>query len=172
MSDPQTHLGEWQRLAGRGVRVTSYTDQSGKRRIKSFKRRRDAESYHATVAVAVRTGVHVPDSQSIMVAEAGQLWLAGCEAAGLERSTLDSYRQHVELHIVPLLRAVKLSQLSVPMVRGFEDALRKDRSPAMVRKAIGSLGAILADAQDRGLVAQNVLRGLRPAAPRQGSARR
>jgi integrase len=47
------------------------------------------------------------------------------------------------------------------MVRGFEDALRKSRSPAMVRKAITSLGAILAEAQERGLVAQNVVRGLR-----------
>ena len=97
-----------------------------------------------------------------MVAEAAQLWLASGEAAGLERATLDSYRTHVEFHIVPLLGSVKLSQLSVPMVRGFEDALRKDRSPAMVRKAVGSLGAILAEAQDRGLVAHNVLRGLRP----------
>ena len=142
--------------------IVEYRDRGGKPHIKSFKRRRDAESYHATVGVAVRTGVHVPDSQSIMVAEAAQLWLASGEAAGLERATLDSYRTHVEFHIVPLLGSVKLSQLSVPMVRGFEDALRKDRSPAMVRKAVGSLGAILAEAQDRGLVAHNVLRGLRP----------
>ena len=105
--------------------------------------------------------MHVPDSQSITLAEAGELWLASCEAAGLERTTLDYYRQHLDLHIVPLIGAVKLSQLSVPAVRAFEDTLRKDRSPAMVRKAIGSLGAILADAQERGLVAQNVVRGLR-----------
>src|SRR5262249_36832464 len=56
---------------------------------------------------------------------------------------------------------VKLTQLTVPMVRAFEDRLRADRSPAMVRKAVGSLGAILADAHERGLVAQNVVRGLR-----------
>ena len=47
------------------------------------------------------------------------------------------------------------------MVRAFEDTLRKDRSPAMVRKVRGSLGAILADAQERGLVGQNVVRALR-----------
>jgi len=84
-----------------------------------------------------------------------------CEAAGLEQTTLDYYRQHVELHIVPLLGAVKLSQLTVPLVRDFEDQLRKDRSPAMVRKVLGSLGALLADAQERGLVAHNVARWLR-----------
>jgi integrase len=141
--------------------VVGYTDRSGVRRLKTFDRKRDAETFEVAVGVDVRSGVHVPDSQSIVIAEAGRLWLASCEAAGLERSTLDYYRQHVELHIVPLIGAVKLSQLSVPMVRSFEDALRKERSPAMVRKAIGSLGAILADAQERGLVAQNVVRGLR-----------
>jgi integrase len=91
------------------------------------------------------------------------------------QTTLASYREHVDLHIVPLLGAMKLSQLSVPMVRSFgsraakptgwsrdfEDRLRKDRSPAMVRKVLGSLGAILADAQERGLVVHNVVRGLR-----------
>jgi integrase len=141
--------------------VAAYTDRAGTRRIKSFDRKRDAEAFESAVGVELRAGTHIPDSQSIMVAEAGQLWLKSCEAKGLEQTTLDYYRQHVDFHIVPLLGAVKLSQLTVPMVRDFEDKLRKDRSPAMVRKALGSLGAVLADAQERGLVAHNVARGLR-----------
>src|SRR5262249_34455115 len=36
-----------------------------------------------------------------------------------------------------------------------------DRSPIMVRKVINSLGAILAEAQERGLVAQNIVYNLR-----------
>jgi integrase len=48
------------------------------------------------------------------------------------------------------------------MVRAFEDRLRADhRSPAMVRKVRASLGSIVADAQERGLVAQNVVHSLR-----------
>jgi integrase len=141
--------------------VVNYTDRAGIRRLKSFERKRDAESFEIAVAGEVRAGLHVPDSQSIMVAEAARLWLESCEAAELERTTLAPYRQHVDLHIVPLIGAVKLSQLSVPMVRAFEDALRKGRSHAMVRKVRGSLGAILADAQERGLVNQNVVRALR-----------
>jgi integrase len=141
--------------------VVAYTDQAGKRRIKSFDRRRDADAYHATVNVEIRAGHHVADSQSITVAEAGRLWLESGDGAGLERTTLDAYRQRLNFHIVPLLGAVKLSQLTVPMVRQFEDKLRKTRSPAMVRMVLGALGAILADAQERGLAAQNVVRGLR-----------
>jgi integrase len=139
--------------------IVNYTDQGSTRRLKSFERRRDADAFHATVNVDVRHGLHVPDSQSVTVAEAGQLWLESC--ALLERTTRVQYRQHVNLHIVPLLGAVKLSQLTVPMARAFEDKLVKDRSPIMVRKVLTSLGSILADAQERGLVAQNVVRGLR-----------
>ena len=143
------------------VWLVDYRDQRGRRHIKTFDRRKDADAYHATVTVDVRQGTHLPDSESVTVAEAGTLWLQSGDLAGLERTTLDSYRQHLEFHIVPLLGAVKLSQLTVPMVRHFEDKLRAKRSPAMVRKVLGSLSAILADAQERGLVSQNVVRGLR-----------
>jgi integrase len=151
--------------------VVAYTDQSGSRRIKTFDRKRDADSFQATVGVDIRGGLHVPDSQSIMVAEAARLWLERCEGNGLERTTVAAYQQHVTLHIVPLLGAVKLSQLTVPMVRAFEDKLTLDRSPAMVRKVLISLGSVLADAQERGLVAQNVVRGLRTRRPRGKGAR-
>jgi integrase len=141
--------------------VAAYTDHAGKRRIRSFGKKQEAVAYHASVANDLRSGIHVPDSQSVTVAAAGRLWLQSCEAAGLERSTMAYYRQHLELHIIPLLGAVKLSRLTTPMVRAFEDKLALDRSPVMVRKARGSLGALLADAQERGLVGQNVVRSLR-----------
>jgi integrase len=141
--------------------VASYTDQAGKRRMKNFARKREADAFHASVSTDLRAGIHVPDSQSMTIAEAGRLWLKGCEAAELERSTLDQYRQHLALHIVPLIGATKLSRFTAPMARAFEDNLRLDRSPAMARKVRGSLSAILADAQERGLVGQNVVRALR-----------
>jgi integrase len=147
--------------------VVAYTDQGGSRRLKSFDRRRDADAFHATVGVDVRQGLHIPDSQSILVAEAARLWLES--AATLERSTREQYHQHADLHIVPLLGTMKLSQLTVPAARAFEDKLASDRSPAMVRKILTSLGSILADAQERGLVAQNVVRGLRVRRRRRGT---
>jgi integrase len=139
--------------------IVDYVDQAGRRHTKNFERKRDAEVYHSTVNVDVRRGLHVPDSQSIVMAEAARLWLE--TTAGLERSTRTQYQQHIDLHIIPLIGAVKLSQLTVPVVRSFEDRLAIDRSSAMVRKILTSLGSILADAQERGLVAQNVVRGLR-----------
>jgi integrase len=140
--------------------IVDYRDQHGSRHIKTFAKKRDADTHHALVAVGVRAGTHTAESRSGTVAEAGKLWLASGKGAGLERATLDAYEQHLELHIVPLIGGVKLAQLTAPLVRTFEDRLREDRSPAMVRKVLRSLGAILADAQERGLVAQNVVHSL------------
>jgi len=62
---------------------------------------------------------------------------------------------------------MKLSQINPPVVRQFEDRLRKGdeefgaRSAAMVRKALTSLSAIIGDAQERGLVAVNAAREVR-----------
>jgi integrase len=151
--------------------VVAYTDQAGKRRIKSFERKREADAYHGSVSTDLHAGTHVPDSQSITVAEAGRLWLKTCGAAGLERSTMDQYRQHLTLHVVPLIGAVKLSRFTAPMARNFEDRLALDRSPAMVRKVRVSLSSILADAQERGLIGQNVVRTLRARRQRGKEAR-
>jgi integrase len=97
----------------------------------------------------------------VTVREAGELWIQSAERNGLERATIALYRQHLAQHIVPHIGAVKLSQLSAPMVRAFEDKLSHSSSPAMVRKVRNSLSGILADAQERGLVAHNVVRDLR-----------
>jgi integrase len=141
--------------------IVDYADQRGKRHIKTFARKKDADAYRAHVVVDVKAGIHTAERESATITEAGLRWIDSGEAAGLERTTLEQYRQHLDLHITPLLGTVRLAQLTVPMVRAFEDRLRTERSPVMVRKVLGSLSAILADAQERGLVAQNVVRSLR-----------
>jgi integrase len=142
--------------------VVDYVDQHGARHLKTFAKKRDADAHHAIVGTSVQAGTHTPESKSITVAKAAELWLASCDAAGLERTTITAYRQHVALRIVPILGGLKLSQLTVPLVRGFEDRLAADGcSPVMVRKARRLLGSLIADAQERGMVAQNVVRSMR-----------
>jgi integrase len=156
--------------------VVDYLDQTGKRRLKTFAKKKAADNFAATANVEIRAGVHTADSASITIREAGRLWLESGENAGLERSTLDAYRQHLRLHIEPYLGNLKLSQISAPMVREFMDRLARGdmpegaaaepRSPAMVRKVRTSLSALLSDAQERGLVSRNVVRELRRARKR------
>jgi integrase len=141
--------------------IVDYADQRSQRHIKTFARKKDAEAFHAGVTADIAAGLHTAERASITVAEAGVLWLKTAEAAKLERSTLLQYRVHLNRHIVPLIGRTRLARLTVPAVRAFEDTLRTDRSPTMVRYILRSLGAILADAQERGLVAQNVVHSLR-----------
>ncbi len=142
--------------------VVDYTDGAGVRRLKTFRLKKEADAFAATAHVEVREGVHVAESASATVSAAGKLWITGGEATGLERSTLDQYRQHLDLHIAPFIGPTLLAKLNVPAVRAFEDRLKEEgRSAVMVRKVIGSLGSLIADAQERGLVARNIVRDLR-----------
>ncbi len=141
--------------------VVDYVDTKGKRRLKTFAKKKDADAFAATASVEVREGVHVADSATITIEEAGKLWLKSGDAAGLERTTMDQRRQHLDLHIVPLAGAAKLTKVTAPWVRSFQDDLReKGCSPAMVKRVTVSLGSILADAQGRGLVGRNAVHEL------------
>ena len=107
----------------------------------------------------VGEGLHIPESQAVTIGEAAKLWLKTVDETGLERSTAAQYKQHVELHIKPLIGALPVSKLTVAAVRAWEDQLREDgRSAALVKKVRVSLGALLGDAMDRGLATRNVIR--------------
>src|SRR5512132_2826678 len=117
----KTHEGEI-----REAWIVDYADHGG-RHIKTFARKRDADAYHARVAIDIGAGIHTADSRSITVAAAGQLWIESAEAARLERSTLEAYQRHLALHIAPFIGGVKLAQLTIPLVRAFEDRLRREK---------------------------------------------
>jgi integrase len=149
--------------------IVDYSDQAGTRRLKTFERKKDADAYAQQVGVDIRAGVHT--STKTTVAEAGRKWVEDATHR-LEAATVESYAQHLADHIIPYLGKLRLSQLSVPAVRTFMDRLRADgRSPAMVKRVVGDLGSILADAQGRGLVAQNVVRSLSRRRERQAERR-
>lgn len=142
--------------------VVDYADGAGVRRLKTFAKKKEADAFAATAKVQISEGTHVADSASATVAEAGELWIASATAAGRERSTVAQYRQHLDLHIKPFIGRTVLSRLNVPTARAFEDKLREEgRSAAMIRKVMASLGSLIGDAQERGLVARNVMRDLR-----------
>jgi integrase len=158
----------WKRASDAELRtawIVDYRDGAGKRRAKQFDRKKDADAWEARTKVDVADGVHVADRATVTVAEAGALWLEAGEAAGLERTTMDQRRQHLKFHIKPFIGAMKLNKISIAVVRGFQDKLRSSgRSPDMVKRVTTSLSGILSEAQERGLAAQNPIRGRRRSA--------
>lgn len=142
--------------------VVDYTDGQDTRRLKTFAKKKDADQFAAQAKVDIGKGTHVADGASITVEKAAADWIAKCEADGLERTTVDAYRGHVKYHLVPMIGTVLLNKINVPTVRAFEDQLRQaGRSPAMVKRVVGSLGAIIAEAQEQGNAAHNAVREMR-----------
>jgi integrase len=142
--------------------IVDYVDQGGKCHIETFELKKDADVRHAEVKIDIKKRIHVASSKSISVAEAGKRWTDAAEAEGLQRATVRTYRQHVDLHIVPLLGRTKLSEIMVPVVAQFKKALReRGVSAALMKKVMVSLGSIIADAQQHGLVAHNAVRELK-----------
>jgi integrase len=150
---------------------TAEKDARGKRKrhIRTFDRKKDADDFHSQVRVDLKKGVHTPASKSITVEAAGKFWIEGC--GDLERSTTDQYQQHLDYHITPYLGGLKLSVLTIAVVREWQDKLRngvpapgqgeaEPRSAAMVRKVTTSLNSLLSDAMERGKVGHNVVRSM------------
>ena len=113
----------WQNKSGeRTAWVVSYMHK-GKQHIKTFSKKKMAAEWCAEMQTEVKRGTHTPASASPTVEEAGKAWLEQAETDGLERATLTQYRQHLELHIVPLIGAEKLAGLAPADVQDFRNRL-------------------------------------------------
>ena len=91
--------------------VVDYVDQAGKRHLKTFDKKKEADAFETRTRFEITQGTHTADSASVTVSEAADLWLETCRASGLETSTIDAYEQHARLHIRPFLGRTKLSQI-------------------------------------------------------------
>ena len=141
--------------------LVDYRDQGGKRRAKQFDPKAEAVADATTVRGELAVGTHVADSASVTVAVAADIWLAACEANGLEEATTRAYRNHVRSHIVPLLGSTRLSRLTAPVAQDFVERLAKDRKRPTVIKVTTSLKSIVSEAVRRGLAATNPVREVR-----------
>src|SRR6202035_1356853 len=106
----------WKTAAGeeRQAWIVDYADQTGKRRMKTFRLKKEADAFETRSRFEITQGTHTPDSASVTIAEAADLWIETCAGRRLERSTIDSYRQHIKFHILPFIGKIKLSQIIEP----------------------------------------------------------
>jgi integrase len=133
---PQEHLW-W---------IADYTDGSGKRHQERFKRKAEAEAHEQKSKVAIRAGTHVPLDNNLTIADVADKWIKRVEANARERTTLKQYKEHIKLHILPRIGAVKLAKLSKGHVEAFRDGLiqgDKALSRPMAHKVLRSLKSML-----------------------------
>lgn len=134
----------------------SYTDQLGKRRTKTFARKRDAEAWLPQTQVDVSRGVHTPDSTSVTVAAAVDNWIEARKREKRESATIRSYESTVRLHVLPFVGREKLSRLNKPAIERLKkELIDSGRSTARVQRAIQYLSMALDQAESDGMIAHN-----------------
>lgn len=146
--------------------VVDYKDQDGKRRLKTFAKKKEADVWAPQAAVEVQRGTHTPDSASITVKEAADIWIEAVrrgrgDHGPAESSTLRQYEYHRDTYIVPQIGKEKLSKLSKARVVSFRDALLGDISRPLAKKVLTSLKGILNEARHRGYIAHDPAAGVK-----------
>jgi len=106
----------------------------GKRRqvkLGPYATKKDAEAALAEQVRDVRHGTHVAAERGLTVARYLEDWLAG--KVRLDDSTRHSYRQHLDLYLLPGLGHLRLVDLRDTDVEALYDAMRLIGHPAPVR---------------------------------------
>jgi integrase len=125
------------------VAYSVFDGETYNRHIKTFDKKKQADDYHATVKVAVREGRHTAPSKSPTVAEAAAAWIKRVEAEGRERATLQGYREHLNLHILPRLGRIKLANLTPGRIEALRDDLLAHHSRHLAKAVLVSTKSML-----------------------------
>jgi integrase len=151
--------------------VVAYTDNTGKRHLETFERKKEADARHSEIKVSIAAGTHTPVNKSATVASAATDWLRHLETEQIEVATLTNYRQHVLDHILPRIGDVKLATLTIPRVYALRDELVRDLSRITAGKVLISFKAILKDARRRGNLASNPGEGVTVSSDKRAAAK-
>jgi integrase len=111
-----------------------------------FRRKAEAEDHEEKSKVAIRAGTHVSLDSNLTISDVADQWIKRVEANARERATVKQYKEHIKLHIVPRIGAVKLAKLSKGHVEAFRDSLiqgDKALSRPMAHKVLRSLKSML-----------------------------
>lgn len=166
----QRQRGKWT------VRQGGYDPGTGRRKVRqlgTFDTKRAATELAKSVAVG-RVGSADETVETFVV----EVWLKSKEGR-VEQSTLDQYRWAVERHIVPLIGAIRLRDLSAEVVDGWildlstapegEKPRLGATSTRLVRKV---LSMALEEAVERGRLGRNPVALTQPPKAKRGSGRK
>lgn len=148
-------------------------DDGGRRRQKwhgGFRTRREAEVARAKLVNDLHTGSYVMPGRITLAEWIRESWLPMTEAR-VKPSTFDSYRRNMEIHVLPVLGAKPLQQLTPPMLNALyaQLATGRDGRPALSAKTVSyihtTIHKALEDAVDAGLMPGNVADRTKPPRP-------
>jgi integrase len=148
-------------------------DEDGRRRQKwhgGFRTRREAEAARAQLVNDVNNGAYVIPGRTTLSEWIRDSWLRMTEPR-VKPTTFHSYRQNLELHVIPVLGQKRLQQLTPPMLTGLYGRLaqaseeRRGLSAKTISYIHSTLHKVLSDAVDSGLLIKNVAAAAKPPRP-------
>lgn len=122
------------------VRVTTGPGQSLRRRATS---REAAEAKGEEIAGRLRDGLNVAGGDGTLAAFIDLWWEQAILPRGLAPSTLKSYRQTIELSILPAIGTKPLQAVDVPTVIAMATKVRREVSASAAYNAVRRLSMIL-----------------------------
>ncbi|MBP2311911.1 tyrosine-type recombinase/integrase [Azospirillum soli] len=146
-----------------------YKDQSGKRRSRQFKTKKEATDYETKVRAEIAAGIYMHAADSVSVEEACRQYLEHLKVRRdtgqtMEPATYVVYESCIRRHILDLkvgLGAVKLASLRTKTVADFRDRLLSSgRSVAMTKRIIATLGFMLKHARANDLIFTDPVEGV------------
>jgi integrase len=129
--------------------IADFADGAGRRHQRRFKHKREAVALHDQMKVAIRAGTHMSLPNDLTITDVADKWLKRVEANARERGTLKTYREHVNLHILPRIGKLKLAKLTKGHIEHFRDELisggggQRKASRPMAAKVLRSLKSML-----------------------------
>lgn len=152
-----THKG-----VAREAWVLAYTDQGGKRRLKTFDKKKDAEAYGLTVQTEIRDGVHTAFDESVTFAAAVAAFEKECDRrvkiGDMTRGGAGGYHYKLSHWASPHLGRLRLSQIGAPDVQDMVDKMRETYSPRTVSGTYTAVHVLLTYGVRKRWVRRNVLR--------------
>jgi len=142
--------------------VVTYADSEGKRRTKTFDRKKDADAFRTTVAVEIRNGTHTPNSMTKTVRTIYDefsmvLERRNRDGASMGDVTLAHFKGDMERHILPLVGGIRANQLSFDDVMRVVDRMRTNGlSARTVKSRLYYLRNTLDFGIRRGYIATNI----------------
>ncbi|EYR81870.1 site-specific integrase [Shinella sp. DD12] len=142
--------------------VCDYVDQSGTRRLKTFKMKKLADAFRMKMEAEISEGIHTSDRESVTVAQAADAFIRDCERRHhigdeMSGSSLAAYRGAVK--VVKLrFGSMLVKNLTTIAVQAWVDELSVQRKRNTLHSRYRALRMILTFSVRKGWIKRSVLK--------------
>jgi len=142
--------------------VVRYTDQGGKRRMKTFEKKKEADAFRVQVESEITQGVHTAYNESVTFDKAVDEFIKDCyrreKLGDITLSGVKGYEYRLEHYTVPKFAKRRVSTITAAEIQTYVEELREKLSPHTIHGIYGSLHVLLTFAVSKKWVRRNVLR--------------